>query len=369
LEPEDTAQHPGNKAKNADGARLAILGTEVLDMSRNTSTRGFLLTSLAAAALLAAAAASAQPSRPIRTLTEPAYRELRRLAGQLDERAERAADVSQADRYQLLYRRDNTFLRATKDFARRASRFDARLARYRAEPWAVQDDVRLLLRSARDVQIRVRQSRWSDERTLSDWNEIVEIVNRMARASDGRIDLGDRPGPGDFGPPQRVDERDPRAAPPPPDYRRDEPQPRPYERDPNRNPPPPSDHRRDEYGAPAPSGSSDSRGDQLAGLARELEDRSARALQSAERAAAEGGPYRREFMQAIRDFNSQAAAFRQSIGAGTNGPAQIRAEASRLLDFARRNDQRMRQGNAFREVWPDWQGAMQTLQRILDFLR
>jgi hypothetical protein len=74
-------------------------------------------------------------------------------------------------------------------------------------------------------------------------------------------------------------------------------------------------------------------------------------------------------MQAIRDFNSQAAAFRQSIGAGTNGPAQIRAEASRLLDFARRNDQRMRQGNAFREVWPDWQGAMQTLQRILDFLR
>ena len=81
------------------------------------------------------------------------------------------------------------------------------------------------------------------------------------------------------------------------------------------------------------------------------------------------GPYRREYMQAIRDFNSQAGTFSQNIGAGTMSPGQIRAEASRLLDIARQNDQRMRQDNAFREVWPDWQGAMQTLQRIIDLLR
>jgi hypothetical protein len=279
-------------------------------------------------------------------LREPAYRELRRLAQQLDDRAQHAADLADPDHYQQLYRRDDTFLRAASDFARRASRFNARLGRYRAEPWPVQDDVRLLVRSARDVQIRVRQSRWTNKHTVSDWNEIFEIVSRMDRVSEGRIDAGDRPGPGDFGPPQRVEERDP-----------------------NRNPPPPPDRRRDEYGERGPAGPGDSRGDRLAGLARELEDRAGRALQAAERTIADNRPYRREYLQTIRDFNSQTAAFGQAIGSGTLNPGQIRAEASRLLDIARRNDQRMRQENAFREVWPDWQGAMQTLQRIIDLLR
>ena len=314
-------------------------------MSGNITARAFLLTAIAGACLSLAEAASAQYQRPIRSLTEPTYRELRGLARQLDERAQHAANAAEHDRYRL-YRRDNTFLRQVSDFARRASQFDARLARYRAEPWPLEEEVGALVRSARDIQGRVRQSRWVDEHTLSDWNEIAEIVSRMERVSAGRIDFGGRPGPSDFGPPRRLDDRDS-----------------------NRNPPPPGDRRRDEYGATNPSRSGDSRGDQLADLARELEDRAGRALETAQRTAMERGPYRREFMQAIRDFNSQAAAFRQNIGSGTLNPGQIRAEASRLLDFARQNDQRMRQDNAFREVWPDWQGAMQTLQRILDLLR
>ena len=312
-------------------------------MNKNTIARGFLLT-FTAAALLAASAASAQPYRQDRGLREGGYRELRSLAQQLDDRAQHAADVAEHDRYRL-YRRDNTFLRQVSDFARRASRFDARLARYRAEPWPVQDEARDLLRSARGIRGRVRQSRWVDEHTLSDWNEIVEIVSRMEQISDGRIDFRGQPGPSDLGPPQRLDERDL-----------------------DRNPPPP-DRRLDEYGARGPAGPGDSRGNQLADLARELEDRAGRALDTAQRVATERGPYRREYMQTIRDFNSQAAAFRQNIGAGTMNPGQIRAEASRLLDITRQNDQRMRQDNAFREVWPDWQGAMQTLQRILDVLR
>jgi hypothetical protein len=233
------------------------------------------------------------------------------------------------------------------EFDRRASRFDARLARYRAEPWPVQEEVGVLVRGARDIQNRVRQSRWADEHIVSDWNEIAEIVSRMDRVSDGRIDVGDRPGPGDFGPPQRVEQRDP-----------------------NRNPPPPpADRRRDEFGERGPAGPGDSRGDRLTGLARELEDRAGRALEAAERTIADNRPYRREYLQTIRDFNSQAAAFGQAIGSGTLNPAQVRAEASRLLDIVQRNDQRMRQENAFRQAWPDWQGAMQTLQRIIDLMR
>jgi len=313
-------------------------------MSKTMTAKGFLLLSVAAA-FLAASAASAQPSRQDRMFREPAYRELRRLAQQLDARAQHAADVAEHDRYRL-YRRDSTFLRLVSDFARRASRFDARLARYRAEPWPVQEEIGSLVRGSRDIQNRVRQSRWADEHIVSDWNEITEIVSRMDRVSDGRIDFGDRPGPGDFGPPQRLEDRDP-----------------------NRNPPPPSDRRLDEYGERGPAGPGDSRGDRLTGLARELEDRAGRALEAAERTIADNRPYRREYLQSIRDFNSQAASFGQVIGSGTLNPVQVRAEASRLLDIARRNDQRMRQERAFREVWPDWQGAMDTLQRMIDLMR
>jgi hypothetical protein len=311
-------------------------------MNRNMTARRFLQVSVAAA-LLAASAASAQPSRRDRTLREPAYRELRRLAEQLDARAQHAADLAEHDQYRI-YRRDNTFLRLVSDFARRASRFDARLARYRAEPWPMREEVGALVRGARDIQSRVRQSRRVDEHVLSDWNEIAEIVNRMERVSEG--DLGGRPGPGDFGPPQRIEERDS-----------------------NRNSPPPPDRRLDEYGERGPAGPGDSRGDRLAGLARELEDRAGRAVEAAERVVAQRGPYRRESLQTIRDFNSQAAAFGQGIESGTLNPGQIRAEATRLLDIVQRNDQRMHQENAFREVWPDWQGAMQTLQRIIDLVR
>jgi hypothetical protein len=309
-------------------------------MNINVNVGGFLLASVAAA-FLAGSAASAQPAPEDRMLREPAYRELQRLSQQLDARAEHAADVAQHDRYRL-YRRDSTFLRMVSDFARRASRFDARLARYRAEPWPVSEEVGALARGARDIQGRVRLSRGADEHILSDWNEIVEIVSRMEQIRD----RGNRPGPGDFGPPQRVEARDS-----------------------VRNPPPPPDRRLDEYGERGPAGPGDSRGDRLGGLARELEDSAGRAVQAAERTIADSRPYRREYLQTIRDFKSQAAALGRAIGSGALNPGQIRAEASRLLDIVRSSDQRMRQENTFRQVWPDWQGAIQSLQRIIDLTR
>jgi hypothetical protein len=49
-------------------------------------------------------------------------------------------------------------------------------------------------------------------------------------------------------------------------------------------------------------------------------------------------------------------------------PARIRAEADHLLSDARDADNRMRQNNVFPEVWQEWQGAMQVLQRILNLV-
>jgi hypothetical protein len=184
----------------------------------------------------------------------------------------------------------------------------------------VDDDLRSLLRSARELQDRVRTSRFADDHTLGVWNDVVEILNQMVKASqarDGQIES------------------------------------------------PPADHTRDEYGERRdPSGRGDS--PDLTGLARELDDRAARADEAAQRVAAEKGPYRREFFQSIRDFHDRATAFRRTIESGRSGRAEIRAEAALLLENARQTDQRMRQGNGFREVWRDWQGAIQVLQRILD---
>src|SRR6185369_6761235 len=63
----------------------------------------------------------------------------------------------------------------------RADRFDQRMASYRAQPWQVDDELRLLLQSAKDVQGRVRHSRYVDEHTAADWSETVRVLNRMIR--------------------------------------------------------------------------------------------------------------------------------------------------------------------------------------------
>jgi hypothetical protein len=310
-------------------------------MHSNKSRRLSFL-SAAAAALWIAGTAAALAAGPTVMLKEPSYRELRRLAERLDLKARLAADQGAHDRSRL-YRRDNDFVQAAVDFSRRASQLNERLAGYRARPWNVDDDLRALLRDARDVRDRVRRSRFTDEHVAGDWNEIVGTLDQMMRVSrspDGQIDFGGSPRPEGGGPPRGVQERDPRG-----------------------NPPPPPDQHRDEYGERlSPPGPPDSR--EVAGLARELEDRAGRAHAVAQRVAAQG-PYRREFFQSIRDFHDQVVAFRRSVESGVGDRRQIRAEADRLLDSARRTDQSMRQSRAFPEVWPEWQAAIGVLQRIV----
>ncbi len=293
--------------------------------------RRLSLVPAAAAVVWIAGTAFAQAAGPIVALKEPSYRELRKLAEGLDAKARQAADPGAHDRSRL-YRRDNDFVQAAADFSRRASQFNQRLADYRARPWNVDDDLRSLLRIAREVQDRIRHSRYSDERALDEWNAVSGMLDRMIAVSqspDGRVDSG-------------VPEREPHG-----------------------NPPPPPDQRRDEYGErPNPPGPGDSRDIVLP--ARELEDRASLALATAQRVAVEKGPYRREFLQSIRDFHDQAAAFLRRVESGTTGRGEIRAEAARLLEYARQTDRRMREGNGFREVWKDWQGAIEVLQKILD---
>ncbi len=283
----------------------------------NRASGSLLLLSALCAGSWLAGSSRLRAERPGRILSEPEYRELRQLSRLLDERAEHASDQAQR-RESWVYRHDKSLLGAIADFARSANRLDERLANYKAAPWPVDDELRRLLRSAQDVQDRVRQSRYADDLALSDWNQIVEMLDRMVRVSQEK-------------------------------------------------PPPRADPGRDEYGERrSPPGSRESR--ELAGLARELEDRASRAFGLAQRVAAEG-PYRREFFQSIRDFHDETVAFRRQIDSGASSRARIREDAGRLLDSARRTDQHMRRSNAFPQVWPEWQGAIQVLQRILDLPR
>ena len=283
----------------------------------NRASRSLWLLSALCAGSWLVSSSRLRAERPGRILSEPEYRELRQLSRLLDERSEHASDQAQR-RESWVYRHDKSLLGAMADFARSANRLDERLANYRAAPWPVEDELRRLLRNAQDVQDRVRHSRYADDLALSDWNEIVEMLDRMVRVGQER-------------------------------------------------PPPPADPGRDEYGERrSPPGSRES--SELAGLARELEDRASRAFGLAQRAAAEG-PYRREFFQSIRDFHDETVAFRRQIESGASGRAQIREEAGHLLDGARRTDQRMRRSDAFPQVWPEWQSAIQVLQRILNLQR
>jgi hypothetical protein len=300
-----------------------------------------ILRSLALAPALAAvfwltANAVAQAHGPTGTLSDPAYQEMRRLARQLDEQALHANDQTQHEQYRI-YGRDTGFVRAVSNFARRASRFDDRMANYRAQPWQVDDELRLLLQSARDAQSRVRRSRYVNDHIVADWNETVSVLNRMIRLyqadvnGSGRYEYGTRP--------QSPEDRGGYGEAPPP-----------------------------AYGGPHSPGAHGYSRERLATLAHELEDRATRAHEQAERLAANNGPRQQEFLETIHHFNDQAAAFHQRVESGLNDPAQIRAEVNHLLDDARQADQGMRQTNVFPEVWQEWRNAMQVLERILNLV-
>jgi len=286
---------------------------------------------------LAAAVASAQ--RPDWILSERGYEEMRRLAQRLDATAQHAADQA---RHQdsWIYRHDTRFTRAVSDFARRADRFNDRMANYRAAPWKVDDELQNLLRSAQNAQNIARNSRNADEHTIADWNDAIMVLNRMTRLYDADV--------------RRAGRYDWNA--PLPEFQPEGP--------------------RDGYGQQPgyygrQQGYYDRRGsyDRLASLARELDDRATRAHQVAEDAFGNPrGRAHRDYFERIHHFNDQAREFDRLVSSRQADYRQLREQARHLLDDARQADADMRQNNVFPEVWEEWRGAMQVLQQILNTL-
>jgi hypothetical protein len=294
-----------------------------------TVTKGLAFFAATAVLWLAAAAVAAQ--RYDWMLSERGYDEMRRLAQRLDATAQHAADQA---RHQdsWIYRHDSRFVRAVSDFARRADRFNERMANYRAAPWNVDDELRNLLRSAQNVQNLARNSREPDDHTIADWNDAVLVLNRMARLYDSDVR---RSGRYDWNAPL-------------PEFREEGPR---YE------------YRGQGYGDGRRSD------DRLASLARELDDRATRAHELAEGLMGNpGGRAHRDYFDRIHHFNEQARDFDRRVSSGQSDRRELRDEARHLLDDARQADSQMRANNVFPEVWEEWRGAMQVLERILNVL-
>jgi hypothetical protein len=306
--------------------------------------RHFLLPAIGWAAILVLGGAStalAQRSYDYeqnRGLSRSGYEQMRQLAQRLDQEARETNDAAQHQRYSI-YRRDTVLRRSVATFARLADQFNYRMNTYQTRPWQLDDELRNLLRTARDVQYRVQNSRYADDRTVAEWNEAVDVLNQMREVyrADLRGEYGQYGNPHPYGNPQPYGN---------PSYRGG-------------------------YAPPAhpPGGGYGYSREQLATLAHELDDRSTRAHELAERLATGGGPREQQFFESIHHFNDEARDFHQRVESGTLvDPNQIRAEASHLLEDARAADARMRQNNVFPEVWQEWRAAMQTLQSILNLV-
>lgn len=300
--------------------------------------RHSLLPAIAWAAILGLAGAStalaqrSYDSEQNRGLSRSGYEQMRQLAQRLDQEARETNDAAQHQRYSI-YQRDTVLRRSVANFTRLADQFNYRLNTYQTRAWQLDDELRNLLRTARDVQYRVQNSRYADDRTVREWNEATDVLNQMREVyrADLRGEYGQYGNPQPYGSPYYHGGYAPPAHPPVGGYG--------YSRE------------------------------QLATLAHELDDRATRAHELAERLATGGGPREQQFFESIHHFNDEARDFHARVESGTLlDPNQIRAEASHLLEDARAADARMRQNNVFPEVWQEWQATMQTLQSILNLV-
>ncbi len=265
-----------------------------------------------------------------RRIRGQSYERMRQYARQLDELAREAN--RQAQRSQAGYRgfrRDTKFLREISQFAARASQFRARMETYQTRPWAIDEELAILLRDARDVEQRIRRARFVNRRTVADWNRAVSLLNTMTTEYQAGIGYRDR-GTG-------VEIRVPGV-----EIRTD-----PY---------PDRDYRDDR----APGGNYGTYGTMtdLRQLAAELDERASRASQLATGYSG--------YSSEIRQFSEQVSDFRDQVETNRMSRSELRIEVNRLLEDADAAYSELRQRNVSREIAAEWDAIVQILNRMRD---
>jgi len=287
------------------------------------SMRNFLLTASAAAVLLFGLVNGARAHGPEGTLSERGYREMQQLAHELDEVAYHASD--QAEHRQARIYSDRAFVRGVARFADHAQRFHERMDGYRTRPWQVDDELRNLLRDARDVQGRLRRAQYADEHTVADWERVIGLLNQMTRVYQADIARQS------WEPWNGYGRRYAAPEPPPPDVSR--------------------------YGGNLPDRA------RLGDLAAELEQRAERIYNAASAASGpfvNANPRNRDTIDALLRFRDQARIFRERLAQG----GDLRLGAVHLAQDARDADARLQQSNLAGPVRGEWQEAMRIVDQI-----
>lgn len=302
---------------------------------QRTRRAGYLALAIALTGLFAMApSASAQyPNqnrdayRSRRGMRSQSYERLRQLARELDELARLANRQAQAQQAGYRgFRRDTKFLREINQFAARTSQFRARMETYQTRPWAVDDEIAVLLRDARDVEERIRRARFVDRRTVANWNRTVSVLNEMATEYQAGIGRGGRYPTGGYRNDPYPNTVDPRTDPYPGDYR--------------------NDGSFGTYGTMS----------DLRQLAAELDERAARASQLSTGYTG--------YSSDIRRFSEQARDFRDQVESNRMSRSELRSEVNQLLDDAQNAYSELRQRNVTREVADEWDRIVQILNRM-----
>jgi hypothetical protein len=289
---------------------------------------GFLALALASFGWMAAttvAQAQARERYRQETLSNASYERMRQWAHELGELAEHANEQAQAQQAGYRgFRRDRNFLRSIDRFAERAQQFHERMDTYRERPWQVDDEIERLLRDAREVQTRLRRARFVDRHTVEDWNQTVDILNRMLneyqnrgryrddRWSDGR----NRPQPGGSYPGNRDNSR-----------------------------------------------SSDERySTDLRQLAVELDERASRAARMVDQYGSRFGS------SGLRRFSSEARDFRTEVESRRFSQSELRDRVNQLLSDAQAAHSEISGTRVSSEVASEWEGIVEVLNRMRDLV-
>ena len=271
---------------------------------------------------------------PGRVLESGSYERMRQFAHDLDGLAQHAREQAHAQEGGYRgFRRDTRFLRSIDRFADRTDRFHERMDTYQTQPWAVDSEIDRLIRDARNVQYRLRRARFVDEHTVEDWNNAVDLLNRMATEYRTGIGYGST---GPYG------DRYPGNAYP------------------------------GEYGHPAPGSVPNPHGPSgnpygygqatdLRDLAHELDERATRAASLAGRYN-----FRGEYASNIQHLSDQARYFHDQIDNNRIGGSELRSQLVHLLEDAQSAQEEMRRMNVGPDLADEWNAIVQILTRMRD---
>jgi hypothetical protein len=195
---------------------------------------------------------------------------------------------------------------------------------YRTRPWNVDEEIEHLIRDARNVQTRLRRARFVDRHTVADWDQAIQLLNQMASEYQAGISPSRPRYPGRSYPPGTV---------------------------PN---PQGGTYDDDRYGS--------GRSGEIRQLARDLEDRAARASDLVNRY----GYGRSGYSSDVQHFSEQAVNFRSQVESNRLSRSELRSQVNHLLGDAQSADQELRRQNVSRELAAEWTAIVQILTQMRD---